>query len=198
MMSEFWKTVLSSPVIASFAETLGICAFVLLLQHIYDKKLAKHKAQVQKKIDEHQIQFKKWHEEKANAIKSLYGSMTELNYTYIKFAFEDPVLFRNSSVSNRTKIVQERAFYLHAESDKCFKEWAQKRLFLGKEEDALIQQFFFKSSEIDGFCIDYINNNDLDTLEQNTKVVLEEMSAILKDLRKSFQDILQGKANENG
>ena len=192
-MNEFWKTIISSPVIASFAETFGICAFVLLLQHIYDKKLAIHKAQVQKKIDEHQIQFKNWHEEKSDAIKSLYGSMTELYFTYVKFAFEDPVLFRHSSISSRTNIVQERALYLHAESDKCFKEWSKRRLFIGKEEDALIQQFFLRSSEIDGLCINYINDDDLDALEQNIRVVLEKMSVILRDLRNRFQDILQGK-----
>ncbi len=192
-MNEILTTILNSPVIASLAECALLCGVILLLQHLYNKKLEEHKADVQKRIDEHQIQFKNWHEEKAKAIKSLYGSMTELYFTYVKFAFEDPVLFRNSSISNRTKIIQERAFYLHSESDKCFKEWTKQRLFLGTKEDALIQQFFLRSSEIDGFCLCYINDDDLDALEQNIKAVLKKMSAILKVLRTGFQDILQGK-----
>lgn len=192
-MKEFLTTFLSTPVGATIVDNFLVCTFVLFLHLLYDKKLVNHKAQVQKMIDEHQIQFKNWHEEKSDAIKSLYGSMTELYYTYVKFAFEDPVFFRNSSISNRTKIVQERAFYLHAESDKFFKEWTKQRLFIEKDEDDLIRKFFHNTSEIDGLCIDYINDDDLDALEQNIRVVLEKMSDILRVLRKRFQDILQGK-----
>ncbi len=162
----------------------------------YELKLEANKKDFQRVLDEHQIRFKYWYDEKSKAEKSLYSSLSEMYYSYVKFVHEDTVFLKYSNNSDRVRLTQEMIDYLQGISEKCFSNWLKQRLYLDDEEDAIINKLFLINSEIEGVCIDYIHKNNLEQLKSCIKDILIRMSDCLKLLRKRFQYSLQTVKND--
>ena len=71
------------------------------IQCIFDKKLANHKAEVQKVIDEHQIRFKYWNEEKIKATKELYSNACDLACSMGRLHFAESNSSKNGVNNNK-------------------------------------------------------------------------------------------------
>ena len=157
----------------------------------YELKLESNKKDLQRVLDEYQIRFKYWYDEKSKAEKILYSSLSEMYYSYVKFVHEDTVFLKYSNPSERVRLAQEMIDYLQGIMEKCFSNWLKQRLYLDDEEDAIINKLFLINSEIEAVCIDYIHKNNLEQLKSSIKEILIRMSDCLKLLRKSFQHSLQ-------
>lgn len=157
----------------------------------YELKLESNKKDLQRVLDEYQIRFKYWYDEKSKAEKILYSSLSEMYYSYVKFVHEDTVFLKYSNPSERVRLAQEMIDYLQGITEKCFSNWLKQRLYLDDEEDAIINKLFLINSEIEAVCIDYIHKNNLEQLKSSIKEILIRMSDCLKLLRKSFQHSLQ-------
>ena len=141
MMNEFWTTVLSTAGAAACASAIvsGVITSVasIWIQHIYDRKLEEHKAEVQKKIDEHQIQFKYWYDEKAKAIKELHSNAGELFYSLCTLHVIESKGPQQWDSNKREEAENELKKQICLKMQTTINEWIKLRLFLNDNEDSV-------------------------------------------------------------
>ena len=193
-MNEFWTTVLSSAGAAALASSVmsGIITTVasVWIQHVYDKKLEEHKAEVQKKIDEHQTKFNWWYEEKAKAVKEFYYSavmwyqeMRDFRSIAKGFATNIPLEIQNDLAKRLSQIIQM--------DNSSYKNWTFLRLYLKKEELLITDRFFSKGHSIFKDIGDQVQK--MDFLSEGDKIDhdLTEMLFLVEEIREKLQDILK-------
>ena len=190
MMNEFWTTLLNSPVIATVVETILLCGLVLWLQHIYNKKLEQHKEQVQKKIDEHQIQFKYWHEEKSKAIKEFYYSAVLLYQEMKDYHIISKRFATNMTVGIQSDL-EERMNRILQSNNASYRNWTCLRLFLKNEELLVSDSFFSKGHSIFKSLSSQYKQKDYTIDSQKIERELDEILTLIEELRKKLQDILK-------
>lgn len=189
-MNETLTTILNSPVIATVVETILLCGFVLWLQHIYNKKLEQHKEQVQKKIDEHQIQFKYWHEEKSKAIKEFYYSAVLLYQEMRDYQIISKKFAINMTVGIQMDL-EERMNRILQSNNTSYRNWTCLRLFLKNDELLISDSFFSKAHSIFKSLSSQYKQKDYTIDSEKIEREIDELLILIEDLRKKLQDILK-------
>lgn len=178
-MKEFLIEALNSAVGERLADGLFVCAVVMLIQYFYNKKLA-----------EHQIQFKYWHEEKAKAIKEFYYSAVLLYQEMREFR----VIGINLGIKGTVGIIEElnkridRIFEYHNSANR---NWICLRLFLKNEELTIADSFFAKERSLFTCLADQNNHKNYILYGKTIDKDLIELSDIVEDLRENLQAILK-------
>ena len=205
MNSEFWTTLLNSPVIASIIEALLVCFVISRLQHKRNKELEEEKALIQHDCDirleryrlefnqllsEHQTQFKYWYDEKAKAIKGLYFSIQELFYSLTEFLFTFNEFKKHGLDQEREAILKAKYSLFESAHDKAHIEWLKNKLFLDEKEDVVIDCFFNGCAQFVQNYINYLNNHEEDAFVEKGFNVLEKTKTVLPRLRKAFREAL--------
>lgn len=154
---------MNSPVGANIANSIFVCVFVLLLQHFYNKKL-----------DEHQIRFKNWNEEKIKATKVLYAKACDLACSMGRLHFAE-----SNSPKNGENSKEEETKDLKKQADLCYERmvnsWLKLRLFLDEDEDNLYYTFIEEiKTWHDGLC-----NPDE---KQRDKFIQDNQAVFLSDI----------------
>ena len=192
-MNEFWTTVLSSAGAAALASSVmsGIITTVasVWIQHVYDKKLEEHKAEVQKKIDEHQIQFEYWHKEKAKAIKTLFKNFAELSLN-LNLLLTCEKIDDGSEDAIKRKICAIRS--LTAITQKSFENGIRLSLFLDKKNYNTIKELLMKVKDFSELYNPNINNFS-DTFVEQGRAILADTKKLLGELRIQFRNALMVK-----
>lgn len=189
-----WTTVLCSFIGSIVASGVfsGVVACVLgaYIQHKNDKKLADYKSEIQQMLDEHQIQFKHWHEEKAKAIKELYADASELyaDLNYLQSVETDPVwrVDKNNQEQARNDFRNQAVLCMK----KTVEDWSKLRLFLESNEDNLFAELNIKT----GLWFNVLLNPDpeqrLKFLENNREEMQKDIDGVMDKLRTSFREAL--------
>ncbi len=188
-MNEFWTTILNSPVIASLAECALLCGVILLLQHIYNKKLEEHKAEVQKKIDEHQTRFNWWYQEKAKAVKEFYYSTVILCREMRDFHVVIQNAKNNSSAT--VEDFKKRADRIIQLNISSYRDWKCLQLFLEDKYLEIADPFFLKSGSIFEFFFNQMTQKDFTPNKEKINEEIKKMSIIVEELRKQMREILK-------
>ena len=191
MMNEFWTTVLSTAGAAACASAIvsGVITSVasIWLQHIYDKKLADHQAKVQKQIDDYQIRFRYWHEEKAKAIKILFNDFVNMYSVLLKLMIcAQDYDGSDSAIIERSKLLQEYALSLEQGST----DWMRLTLYLNDKSNQDISSFIKKQRVFSDLYVLCVKNNNMDDVIKKGDNILSEISVKLGDLRKQFRETL--------
>ncbi len=199
-MDVSWTTVICSVTGSIVASGIfsGVFSGVVakILQCIFDKKLVDQKKDIQKMLNEHQIQYKYWHEEKAKAIRNFYGIIVEMCYELREYKkwVDTPIeendefyqKFLKGKIKEKTTIVSDL-------SKTLFTNWLKLRLFLDKEEDMLIDKFISREHSVIETIILNKNGIDLQQEQEKATIFLNEMVVIMNDLKKQFKKALMVK-----
>ena len=205
MNSEFWTTLLNSPVMAAIVEAALVCFCILRLQSKKNKELEEEKALIQHDCDirleryrlefnqllsEHQTRFKYWHDEKAKAIKGLYFTIQELFCSLTEFLFTFNEFKKHGLDQKREAILEEKYSLFDSAHDNAYIEWLKNKLFLDEKEDAVIECFFKECSQFVQNYINYRKNHKADAFVEKGFNVLEKTKTVLPGLRKAFREAL--------
>ena len=214
-MDVSWTTVISSIVLSFFTAILGGGGLVWLcrewisvrlnkaIQHEYDKKFLDYqeklhheyelklefeKAYFHKIMDEHQTRFKYWHEEKANAIKILFCSLTELNRALNECVY----VILNMKAKETDKETVRKSISLDFPSlyEKCSNDWHNLKIYLDENDDLVISNFMNECSNFVKCHTDFINSGDFDSYVLQINIILKNLNELLKKLQNSFHDAL--------
>ena len=214
-MKDFWNTIQSS----GLASVLGglivwifcqvVYAFITAkTQHKYNKELEEEKALIKQDSDirleryrlefnqilsEYQIRFGYWYTEKAKAINGFYKEISKMYSIMSYIVSKERVSV--CSAQEREDIKNQLANQRH----KYKEEWMCLKLYVDQEEERLIEEFISKETK---FFLKYLVNkatNDRDSFVKEGKMIIDDMSSIMEDLRQQFQKILtsQSKVMKN-
>lgn len=182
-MNEFWTTLLNSPV----ANSAFTCIFVLLLQHLYSKRLANHKKEIQQLLDEHQIRFEYWHKEKFRAMKKLYTDASNIYYMVNSLHNADNEYSLQHDKELREKERNDLLNKLDSFIEKPLRDWNKNRLFLDKKIDKAFVEFNIKA---DLWLLNLVDS-DVEKrkkfIQENGKIIQKETKEIMANLRESFR-----------
>ena len=168
------------------------------IHYEYELKLESSKTDFQKILNEHQTRFNYWHAEKAKTIKVVYSYLSFLYYNLnMLLSVEiDPIWNANIVIKKQRETDLKQAI-LKKMAD-SIQEWLMFRLYLGDKEDALFAVFQNNVDKLYDICNESNEYTFSEEKRRDIDMLLRNLEAILNHLRKVFQDILQGKADENG
>lgn len=193
-MDVSWSTVICSVTGSIVASGIfsGVFSGVVakIIQCTFDKKLANQKRDIQKMLDEHQIQFKYWHEEKAKAIKDFYSLMSDIYYEMRCFYNLDEKPLNERNDKTKLKLLEQIQVIAQLDKSLC-KSRSLLFLFLEEDDDSIINKFI---DDEKAFTIDAIaqvgTNCTTDKRIQNA-ALLNNMRKIMKEIRTLFQTALK-------
>ena len=175
-MKEFVIEVLNSAVGERFADCIFVCAIVTLVQFFYNKKLT-----------EHQVQFKSWHEEKAKAIKILFNDFVNMYSVLLKLMIcAQDYDGSDSAIIERSKLLQEYASSLEQGNT----DWMRLTLYLDDKSNQDISSFIKKQRVFSDLYVLCVRNNNMDDVIKNGDNILSEITVKLGELRKQFRETL--------
>ena len=157
-----------------------VCAIVMLFQYFYNKKLA-----------EHQIQFKYWYDEKAKAIKELHSNAGELFYSLCTLHVIESKGPQQWDSNKREEAENELKKQICLKMQTTINEWIKLRLFLNDNEDSVFKEF----NNITQMWFEVLNAPDSEQrikyIENNQVAILTDIESVLNKLRTIFQASLK-------
>ena len=194
---EGWQTILSSVGLSAIACSIlvWICREWISarlqksIQHEYDVKLEEFKAGYQKILSENETRFSWWHEEKAKAIKAVYGDLADITFClqYLQTLETDPRWQIEGMEIVRKNLITR--FTVHIENSA--ERWLRLRLFLDDEEDGGVSGFRVRTDKFfTAYAYSLVKKEEFG---KEGLQILAELNDIMECLRHCFQDVLQGK-----
>lgn len=187
-----WTTVISSLVASGVFSGVFACILGACLQRRNNKELEVYKAEVRKSTDEHQIQFKHWHEEKAKAVKEFYYSavMWYQEMSAFRAVSQMYVASPTAAIKQRLNIKMERVLQLN---ESTHRDWTYLRLFLENEELLIADRLFDKGGAVFDDVGSQYQKNSYSLKKETMGRELKEMISIIEELRQKLQGILKAK-----
>ena len=164
------------------------------IQNEYDKHLESFKVGCQQIIDKSMVSFSWWHNERANAMKITYSSLSELE---IALKHATPIItpdFTSSPKDEINNYFKNRFDNLQSVYYNAYHTWANNRIFLESDINNDIDDMIYKCRDAvfsyKKALTKYGDDNSVEDFERACKSV-KDFEGLLKKIQTRFKTLLQ-------